>query len=196
MMRRLIYSLVFMSIVGCGGVKHLSLTDSRLPIEARRWLADAEDEVAITTARVVDAKKSLKKAEDYQTNVVKKLRKSWTSGRAASEGEKAWVAFNTYTEQKVRLAKAILESAETDRTLAELRLKQARAETAMRYDIAVYEIAPIVAEVEAQRKLVAESTKQVEVHRIKLEKTAGVAWQSFYQYAQKGGITNALWFAQ
>lgn len=196
-MRRVICSLIFMSVAaGCGGVKHLSLTDSRLPIEARRWLADAEDEVAITTARVVDAEKGLKKAEDYQEDVVKKLKKSWTSGRAASEGEKAWAAFNTYTLQKVQLAKAILESAETDKTLAELRLKQARAETAMRYDIAVYEIAPIVAEVEAQRKLVAASTKRVESHRIKLEKNAAVAWQSFYQYAQKGGITNALWFAQ
>ena len=195
-MRHLIFIVVFVSIAGgCGGVKNLSLTDARLPIEARRWLADAEDEVAITTARVIEAEKGLRKVEEYQENVVEKLRKSWTSGRAASEGEKAWVAFNNYTQQKVTLAKAILESAETDKTLAELRLKQARAETAMRYDIAVYEIAPIVAEVQAQRKLVAKSTKQVEAHRIKLEKTAAVAWQSFYQYAQKGGITNALWFA-
>ena len=33
--------LLMLFTVGCGGVKHLSLSDDRLPIEARRWLADA-----------------------------------------------------------------------------------------------------------------------------------------------------------
>ncbi len=196
-MRRLIVIQILACIVvGCGGVKHLSLTDARLPIEARRWLADAEDEVAITTARVVDAQKNLKKVENYQNNVIQKLRRLWTAGKAAAEGEKAWAAFNDYTKQKVTLARTILDAANTDKMLAELRLKQARAETAMRYDTAVYEIAPIVAEVEEQKKLVAMSTKQVEAERVKLERTAAVAWKNFYQYAQRGGITNALWYVQ
>ena len=59
-----IMSMLILS--GCGGaqVERLNLRDPRLPIEARRWLADAEDEVVIARARMemgqaeVEAQKS------------------------------------------------------------------------------------------------------------------------------------------
>ena len=195
-MRRLIPLMLIFPLAACGGVKHLSLSDARLPIEARRWLADAEDEVAITTARVVDAKKNLRKIEHYQDSVVDKLKKAWSGGKSGSDGIKAWEAFNNYTEARVKLAEQILENANMARQLAEMRLTQARAETAMRYDIAVYEIEPIVQEVQELRKAVAAQTKAVEAQRVNVEKSAGVAWKAFYQYARKGGVTNALWYAQ
>jgi hypothetical protein len=195
-MRYLITLSSLMLLAGCGGVRHLSLSDPRLPVEARRWLADAEDEVAITTARVADAEKKLEKIEAYKKNVVSQLKKSWNKGTASADGQKAWQAFNNYTETRVQLAEIILEAANESRRLAEMRLTQARAETAMRYDIAVYEIAPIVHEVEELRKSVAAYIKRVEAQRVKVEQSAGAAWKAFYQYAHKGGITNALWYAQ
>jgi hypothetical protein len=189
-------TLLLLFVIGCGGVKHLSLSDTRLLIEARRWFADAEDEVAITTARVVDARKNLKRIETYQDTVVSELKKKWPKGKSSQDGLKAWKAFDAYTEARVKLAEAILDAANESRNLAMMRLTQARAETAMRYDIAVYEIDPIIHEVEELRKSVANHTKIVEAQRIKVEKSAGAAWKAFYQFAQKGGITNALWYAQ
>ena len=195
-MRFVLSALITLFTIGCGGVKHLSINDPRLPVEARRWLADAEDEVAITTAGVVDAKKNLAKIEDYDHTVVSDLKKSWATGKSSQDGQKAWQAFKAYTDARVQLAEAILAAAIESRNLADMRLTQARAETAMRYDIAVYEIAPIIQEVEELRKSVAEMTKSVEAQRIKVEQSAGVAWKAFYQFAKTGGVTNALWYAQ
>lgn len=182
-------------LTACAGeVRYLSLRDERLPLEARRWLADAEDEVAIARARVVDAENSLAKIEDYQQNMVKKLKDEWGGVKGGAEGKKAWQMFSAYTEERIQLADLTLQAARVAEELARMRLTQARAETAMRNDLAVYELPPIAERVEKLRDQVAEITKVVEAQRVIVEKSAGEAWQVFYQFSQKGGVTNALWY--
>ena len=181
--------------IACGGgVKHLSLRDDRLPIEARRWLADAEDETAIAKARVVDAEMTLEKIENYRNTVVNALKDRWAGSRGGAEGLNAWKVFASYIDERVNLAGLTLKAAVTAEDLAQMRLTQARAETAMRYDLAVYELLPIAEKVEALRGEVAKSTKVVEAQRVKVEKSADEAWKAFHQFAQKGGNTDALWF--
>ncbi len=48
-------------MTGCMGlqVDRLSLTDPRLPVDARRWVADAEDAVVISRAKRDEAKRLL-----------------------------------------------------------------------------------------------------------------------------------------
>ena len=180
---------------GCGGnVKYLSLRDERLPLEARRWLADAEDEVAIARARVVDAENQSAKIEDYRQNMVKELKEQWGGARGGAAGLKAWQMFAAYTDERVTLAELTLRAAQVAEDLARMRLTQARAETAMRYDLAVYELPPIAERVEKLRDEVAAMTKVVEAQRVKVEKSAGEAWKMFYQFARKNGVTNALWY--
>ena len=46
-------SLLLFLLVGCGAsVERLSLSDPRLPVDARRWVADAEDAVVLSLIHI------------------------------------------------------------------------------------------------------------------------------------------------
>jgi Mg2+ and Co2+ transporter CorA len=188
-----IFMLIILFAVACGStnVQRLNLRDPRLPLEARRWLADAEDEVAIARARVDDAERVLATLNEYREDLLERLEDSWAKG--GSTGEKAAQAFFDYVEKRVLLAELELDLAEQSRELAKKRLTQARAETAMRYDIAVYEIQTIVQQVETKRNEIAAAQKQVENMKIEVENAAGEVWKDYRSYVNKGGVSNALW---
>ncbi len=173
----------------------LSLRDPRLPAEARRWLADAEDEVAIARSRVDDAEKILEKQKDYGKSLKKRLKDTWATetGQAPAAGRKAWEIFETYAEERVALAKVELKAAKKSFDLARARLSQARAETAARYDVGVYDIEPIARKVEMLKNEVAAAWREAEDQRAVVEETAVKVWKAFSVYVNKGGLTNALW---
>jgi hypothetical protein len=173
----------------------LSLRDPRLPDEARRWLADAEDEVAIARSRVDDAEKILEEQKAYGESLDERLKDAWATekGRAQAAGEKAREIFETYAEQRVILAQAELKAAKKSFELAKTRLTQARAETAARYDVGVYDIEPIARKVEVLKNEVAAAWRAAEDQRAVVEKTADKVWKAFSAYVNKGGVTNALW---
>jgi hypothetical protein len=173
----------------------LSLRDPRLPAEARRWLADAEDEVAIAQSRVDDAEKMLEKQKAYGESLDERLKDAWSTGkgRAQKSGETAREIFETYAEARVALAQAELKAAKTSFDLAKARLTQARAETAARHDVGVYDIEPIARKVEVLKNEVATAWHEAEDQRAVVEKTADKLWKAFSVYVKKGGLTNALW---
>jgi hypothetical protein len=176
-------------------VQRLNLRDPRLPEEARRWLADAEDEVAITRARADDSETELAELEAYRSSLTDRLEENWPDRKSGArvEGANALRAFMKYADQRVKLAELELATSKKELSLASARLTQARAETAVRYDLAVYEIGPIINEVELLRGEIAAMERQVEDQRVSVEKAAGEAWKAFSQFVGKGGVTNALW---
>jgi hypothetical protein len=206
-MRRLTLILVAALALGCtptgveragtdrAGVERLDLRDSRLPIEARRWLADAEDEVAIARAQVSDAETELVRLNHYGRALDARLKDAWTKGaaKAKAQGEKARDLFRKFSKERVALAELQLQKARLVLDLAGSRLTQARAETAVRYDVSVYEIEPIAREVERLKEEVAALRRKVEQQRAGVEKTALMVWQAFSRYATQGGVTSALW---
>ncbi|MCP4197278.1 MAG: hypothetical protein GY762_09020 [Proteobacteria bacterium] len=173
----------------------LSLRDPRLPEEARRWLADAEDEVAIAQSRVDDAEKVLTKQKAYGESLDERLKDAWATGkgRARKSGEKAREEFGRYAAARVVLAQAELRAVKKSLALARARLTQARAETAARYDVGIYDIEPIARKVEVLKNEVAEAWHEAEDQRAVVEKTADNVWKAFSAYVNKGGLTNALW---
>jgi hypothetical protein len=175
-------------------VKRLDLRDPRLPAEARRWLADAEDEVAIAWARMDDSRAELKALESYHEAQLERL-EELTRGKAKAQGDKALQAFSKYGDERIELAEMELELAGIALDLARTRLTQARAETAVRYDVRVYELEPIVREVELLRNEVAATERKVEEQRANVERSAGEVWKAFRLYVSKGGVSNALWGA-
>lgn len=181
--------------IGCGEtVARLDLRDPRLPVEARRWLADTEDEVAIARAMCDDLEAELKQLNEYQERLTENIEDDWPEDRSTGdEGKQASSAFKAYAKERVVFKKLELEEARAVLELAKARLMQARAETAVRYDIAVYELEPIIEEVESLKGKVADSTKRLEEQRIIVEESAGKAWMHYHIFAGKGGQTNALW---
>jgi len=169
------------------GVVRLSPRDPRLTADAGAWLADAEDEVAITAAKVDDAKQELTRTRAYSRELLDRIR---SSGSKAQSLEKT---FGQYTDARIELKSRELTVAQQQYDLAWGRLKEARAETAVRYDLAVYDLAPINQEVEALRARVGDSEKYVEQQRAAVQKLASQVWQTYAQYVQQGGDAIALW---
>jgi len=206
-MRIVLYLFLFFGALGCtptgaerpgldrSKVHRLNLRDPRLPIEARRWLADAEDEVAIARAHLDDAQARLDAHRAYRENVMARLEDAWAKAKdnPKATGEKAQQAFVTYADQRVKLFELELDLSKKALDLAIIRLTQARAETALRYDLAVYEMEPIIRKVELLRDEVAAIQRQVEEQRVNVETTADAVWKAFSDYVNKGGVTNAPW---
>ena len=95
-------------------VARLDLRDSRLPVEARRWLADAEDEVAIARARLADAETGLDELEDYRDDLYERCRDIEMGSHV--EAQVTWAeyltdAFDDYAYERVLLKKLELTAA-------------------------------------------------------------------------------------
>lgn len=190
--------LVATVVGGCKTTKvaRLDLRDSRLPVEARRWLADAEDEVAIARARRADAETGLDELEDYRDDLYERCRDIEMGSHV--EAQVTWAeyltdAFDDYAFERVLLKKLELTAARKALQLARARLTLARAETAVRYDVKVYDLEPIAQEVEALRDDVAGAERDVEEQRANVERTATEVWKAYAQFVGKQGDTHALW---
>ena len=149
-----------------------------------------EIDVAVARARVYDAKKQLARLESYldrleDTEVFPKS--------AGSEAVNVSKAFLYYTEERVELKEMELEGAGIALKLAQDRLTQVRAETAMRYDLAVYEMESIISDVETRKKEVAKIQFDIEEQRATVEKAADTLWVTYGHYVGKGKTTDAFW---
>lgn len=184
-----IATLVLCSLLlgACGGSKvpRLSPRDARLPSEAARWLADAEDQVEIARARVDDAEKELKNNRHYARSL---------EGRVASMGPLVPQA-DVVSRERVTLAERELRAARRTLSLAQARLTLTRAETAMRHDLAVYELEPIVEEFEFHKDRVAEAEREVEEQRSAVEQASDTMWRAYGEYVRGGNSSNELWGA-
>ena len=183
---------------GCGGhtVQRIDLRDPRLPADARHWLADAEDEVAIARGRVEDAETAVASMRAYRDLMAARVRE--VEARASTEALRSKAgalstAMLTYAEERVRLKRLEAAAAETGLRLAEARLTLARAETAVRHDIAVYDLEPLVRRVEALRKEEAAARTAVEDQRAVVERAADTAWSTLARYARAGGDIDTFW---
>ncbi|MBW2256181.1 MAG: hypothetical protein JRI25_16515 [Deltaproteobacteria bacterium] len=175
--RTIVFALFF-ALQGCASshagpkVEALSLRDPRLPEDALRWLADAEDEVAIGRARLDDAEDGLLVLEAYGEDLKARV------GHLAQQSQKA----------------AEVERGFADLSRARVRLQKLElAETAVRYDLAVYEIEPLLERVRAAEERVAEAQRAVEERRAEVDAAADAAWSAYARFVAGGGSTDVLW---
>lgn len=177
-----LFGLLCVLFAGCGArqVTPLDLHDTRLPIEARRWVADAQDTLAIANARVSDARLVLRDAQRAQ---------STNSTLPAPIGAE----LDALQAARVNQASTALGLAGLETELAEERLVLAHARTAMRHDLEVYELGPIEARVEAAQKAVLKARASVQTGRIALQKQATAWWSSWQKHVSAGGDTTGYW---
>ena len=152
--------------------------------------------MAIARARLDDAESGLDDLEDYRESLYDRCRDIEMGSHV--EAQVTWAeyltdAFDDYAYERVQLRKLELTAARKALQLARARLTLARAETAVRYDVAVYDLEPIAQEVEALRDDVALAERDVEEQRTNVERTASEVWKAYTQFVGKKGDTHALW---
>ena len=172
----------------CGPrVDRIPLNDPRLPVEARRWLADAEDEVAIAQVGLDEAEEELAEARNFR-RYVEALR--WPSAGPASTARQR---LDRMVEERLNLARLVVDMSNQRIALAQAMLVRARAETAVRHDIAAYNLDPITEAAGDARDRLDELAQEVERQRATLDQATTQFWESYAAYLQGGGNSNVLW---
>jgi hypothetical protein len=185
--------LVALALVAaaCGPrVRRLSLSDQRLPVEARRWLADAEDEVSIAAAERDQAQDSLRQAHDFEQYVSRDVNPRWPSSASASGARER---LGQLVRERIRLAQIELDVAERRVALARARLVQTRAETAVRHDLASYELDPLNRAVAGAQRALGRTVEQAEAQRARTDEVTGAFWTAYAGYVRSGGRNDVLW---
>ncbi|MBN2529301.1 MAG: hypothetical protein JXR76_23135 [Deltaproteobacteria bacterium] len=173
-------------------VEKLSLRDPRLSLDARRWLADAEDEVVIALAGLEMAEARVNRVETYKDMIGDE--KVFLPG-PGNKGNVSQLedSLDTYVEAQLMLEEAQLVAAKIGLELARARLTQVRAETAIRFDLAVYPMAPIVEQVETLKKELGAASSGLEDLRVKVETQAAQLWKNYANFVKQGGVTRNFW---
>lgn len=183
--------LLFLAAIlsACGGlqVDRLSLTDPRLPVDARRWVADAEDAVVVSRARRNAAEAELKSAQRWQTAVLSGPGFKGATG-ASLQAHRDTMASNRVAALDSEVA---LRTAEFE--LSKARLQLIYAETAMRHDIAVYDMPPLQAAVDQRLQTVIVLRDQHRNTRQTALKSADTWWGAWRKYSSGKNDTRPFW---
>ena len=176
-------SMSLITGAGCGQkIRSISAADSRLPSEAKERIADAEDAVLIARSRLQDAKKVHRDAE---LSSDKFSRKPPNFGQATSIAKQLNAA-------RLNLASLEQSYAEVNYKLSRSRLKLVYAQTAMRYDLAVYDLQPLNLSVDQNRASLLLLRKERKQARAKMKGLVDKWWGAYKQLAGSGG-TQAFW---
>lgn len=174
---------------GCGPrVERITLDDARLPLDARRWLADAEDEVAIATAGLDQAQDRLAGAYEFRDYVERDVEPRWSGGATSARQR-----LEQLVDARLALARLEVNAAEARISLARVMLVRARAETAVRHDIAAYDLEPIVAATEEARAALNAAVRRIEDQRVAVDEATTGWWEAYGEYLAGGGDNSILW---
>jgi hypothetical protein len=168
--------------VGCGAsVKPIDLHDPNIPLDARRFIADAQDAVSISRARLDDAEENYENTVRWRSELT--TREMWPAG-----SENVVAKLDEFTDARVKMAELLRLRAEVELDLAEAKYTQATAETAMRNDIAVYDLEPIRAQSETTRNRLENVAVRIEEHRVVLDKITQEWWRVYGDFSQKNEV--------
>lgn len=183
-LRVLIFSLLISCLISACGqqIKAISAADPRLPSEAKERIADAEDAVLIARSRLQDAESSYQTAE---LNSDQFSRKPPNFGQATSIAKQLISA-------RLNLASLEQSYAEVNYQLSLSRLELVYAQTAMRYDLSVYDLKPLDLAVDRHRASLLLLRKERKKSRSAMKELVDQWWGAYQQLAASGG-TQPFW---
>jgi hypothetical protein len=171
-------------------VDRVALHDPRLTQEARRWLADAEDEVAIADVGLEEALNRQDEAKAFRSYVSRDVHPNWPRSAAASGARERLSAL---VERRLSLAQVEVDSARQRVALAQAFMVRAHAETAVRHDISTYDLTPMDDAVQRERRRFDQLQDRLEQERAAVDEATVQWWQAYGAYLQSGGANTVLW---
>lgn len=158
----------------CAGqsVTPIDIHDPVISVESRRFVADAQDAVSIARSGVDYANQELSAARQQRDRL---------TGGNAWEGVSQNVvdSFNTLLEARIQLAELRRDVAEARVELAQEKLREVYAETALRHDLEAYEMAPIREDVDERLKEVREANNRVGEQLLVVDRSSRNWWKSY-----------------
>ncbi len=184
--------LLAASLSACGQhVELLSMHDQRLAPESRRWLVDAEDGVAVARSTLDQMSERLYD-EERRGKVIR--RQAARIGDAG--GSAAAAALGDVARLRERLAELAVDRARASLSLALAKQREINAKTAMKHDLAVYDLKPLAQDTARARAAVRLVDRSVHEGRLALEQAQGKWWKVYGSWISTGGRRDLFWLAQ
>ena len=175
-----LWLLIAALLIGCGPrVKPISLHDSSIPADSRRFVADTEDAVSIARVARDEAARELREVRDWRRDVVRGV--EWPAPAASAIERLEMVA-----DQRVVLAEMELEQANAALELAQAKYDLVTAETAIRHDIARYDLEPLRARTDTARDKMRSLTESILLKRDEIDELTTRWWAAYASWADKG----------
>jgi len=167
-------AILLLGASACAGqsVKPIDIHDPVISVESRRFVADAQDAVSIARSGLDYAEQEFAAAREQRSRLL---------AGDAWEGVSQDVidSFDTLLKARIRLAELRRDVAETRVDLARQKLREVYAETALRHDLAAYEMAPIRQQVDAQLEALREVNAQVAQQLLVVDQSSRAWWKSY-----------------
>lgn len=177
---------------GCGQhVELLSMHDQRLAPESRRWLVDAEDGVAVARSTLDQMSERLYD----QARRARQLRQQ-ASRIGDAGGAAAAAALKDVAKLRERLAELGVDRARAGLALALAKQREISAKTAMKHDLAVYDLKPLAQDTARARAKMRVIGRTVHEGRLALEQAQGKWWKVYGSWISTGGRRDLFWLAQ
>ena len=168
------------SASACGPrVKRISLHDNSIPVDSRRFVADTEDAVAIARVKRDEAQRELSKVRDWRREVVRGT--NWPSAANAAIDQLEVLADN-----RVELAQMELERADAALELAKAKYDLVTAETAIRHDVAAYDLGPLRQRTDEAREALHSLSEGIINKRDEIDDLTTKWWSAYSKWARKG----------
>lgn len=170
--------LALAAVTGCGGpsIDPIDIHDPVVSVESRRYVADAEDAVSIARNGVDEADRQLVK--------VRERRKDMLAGQGLSSS--AVESLRRLLDERVRLAEMRLTKARAELALAEAKLDQVYAETAVNHDLEAYDLQPIRDRVDERLDDLRDINREIGDHQRVVDRASRAWWKVYRGLLQKG----------
>jgi hypothetical protein len=181
--------LAVAAVVGCAGpsVDPIDIHDPIVSVESRRYVADAEDAVSIARNGVDEAARQLTKVRERREHML--ARDQWRG-----ESSSAVESLRRLLDERVRLAEMRLTKAEAGLALAEAKLDQVYAETAVNHDLEAYDLQPIRDRVDQRLDEIRDINRKIGDHQRVVDR-ASRAWWKVYRGLLESGDPPDVFFA-
>lgn len=166
-------------------VQPIDLKDETIPVEARELVADAEDAIAIARAERDRAREDLERTRDWRDEI---LGRDWPSGADSILGELRRLA-----DARVRLEELRVQRAEERIELAEARYRLITARTAIRQDLAVYDLEPLKEEVDEAGGEVDAIDEKIESKRGEVAQMENDWWNRYADWVDQGNDSRSFY---
>lgn len=183
--RRFVMALACVGLtVGCGSAPRVDVHDERLPLEARQWVGGADDAVAIAQAGLDQAQTERDELDRWKRQVRANLARA---SALTAPLEALIAARDRLAERRVERARARLELARATRDLT-------HAQTAMRYDLAVYDLASLRTAVAASQAELERTGREVEEAVAARDEATAAFWSAYRMEVRNDPSVGALFW--
>lgn len=172
-------ALILVVAAGCAqNIERIDLHDETIPADARRLVADAEDSIAIARAKLDEAERELRETRTWRSEL---LDRDWPSGASSAVQKLSRLA-----DGRVKLARLRVERAAANVELARAKFELITAKTAIRNDLAVYDLEPLRKRVDREKAAFDELDRKFSEQRNEIAQLENEWWSAYASFAKEG----------